>query len=44
MHTSLYYKKIKYVYLQKESKFYTSISTISNSTISKKLLKIKNLL
>ena len=43
MDTSLYYKKIKYVYLQKE-KFYTSISTISNSTISKKLLKIKNLL
>ena len=42
MQSNLYYKKIKYIYLQKESNFYTSINNITNVTISKKLLNIKN--
>ena len=42
MQSNLYYKKIKYIYLQKESNFYTSINNITNDTISKKLLNIKN--
>ena len=42
MQSNLYYKKIRYIYLQKESNFYTSINNITDDTISKKLLNIKN--